>query len=450
MNYNRPKTIIMMVVLVIFWSNCFAEKAGKSEIRPKNIIVMISDGCGYNQTKAASLYKFGKAGGFGYQRFPVRLGMATYADGSSYDAQKAWNDFEYVQSGATDSAAAATAMATGVKTYKGAIGVGPDEKPVTNIVERCEQSGKSTGVITSVQWPHATPAGFAAHNEKRKNYDQISKQMIFESGLDVVMGSGHPLYDNDGKLKENPEYKYIGGSTWQDLVSGTAACDADGDGKDDPWTLIETKEQFAALMTGETPKRICGTVRTAETLQQKRSGDESADPYTEPFLKTVPNLIEMTKAAINVLDDDPDGYFLMIEGGAVDWACHDNQTGRLIEEQIEFGNTVRAVVEWIENNSNWNETLLIVTGDHETGYITGPGSGKKDNQHIWQPVVNNGKGKIPALEWHDGGHTNSLIPFFAKGVGSQLFRKAAKNRDPVRGNYIDNTDIARVVFELLD
>jgi len=186
-------------------------------------------------------------------------------------------------------------------------------------------------------------------------------------------------------------------------------------------------------------------------LQQARSGDENAAPYEAPLLKTVPDLREMAAAAINVLDDDPDGFFLMIEGGAVDWAGHDNQIGRMIEEEVDFSKTVDTVIAWIEQNSSWDETLLIVTGDHETGYLTGPGSGKKENApDLWNPIVNKGVFAVPEAQWNSGSHTNSLIPFFAKGPGAELYEQAAKNTDPTRGKYIDNIDVPKTIFKLLE
>ena len=181
------------------------------------------------------------------------------------------------------------------------------------------------------------------------------------------------------------------------------------------------------------------------TLQQEREGDEQSDPFYIPLIPTVPTLREMSLAALNVLDDDPDGFFLMIEGGAVDWAGEENQPGRLIEEQISFNKSVEAVVEWIEIHSRWEDTLLIVTSDHETGYITGPGSGKElldgDLSKTWKPLVNRGKGKVPDMEWHNDYHTNSLVPLYAKGCGSERFAALADEKDPVRGFYLDNTEI---------
>jgi alkaline phosphatase len=157
----------------------------------------------------------------------------------------------------------------------------------------------------------------------------------------------------------------------------------------------------------------------------------------------------MTAGALNVLDNDDDGFFLMVEGGAVDWAGHANQSGRVIEEQIDFNRAVEAAVAWVEQNSNWGETMIVVTGDHETGYLTGPGSGQFGEEPIWNSIVNASLGGLPGMEWHSGDHTNSLIPFYAKGEAARHLRKAADQQDPVRGSYIDNTELARVMFEQL-
>jgi alkaline phosphatase len=135
----------------------------------------------------------------------------------------------------------------------------------------------------------------------------------------------------------------------------------------------------------------------------------------------------------------------MIEGGAVDWASHGNNSGRMIEEQIDFDNAVRAVIDWVQANSNWGDTLLVVTGDHETGYLTGPGS-----DPLWNPIINNGAGNLPGMEWHSGDHTNSLIPLFAKGDAARMFKSYADEFDPVRGRYLDNTELAKVLFWTLD
>lgn len=471
-----------LFTLILAIPNLYAECA------VKNIIIMISDGCGYNQIDAASIYQYGKTGTQIYERFPVKVAMSTYSAGSfnedgtwkyigNYDPKLAWTHFDYVKSGYTDSAAAGTAMSAGVKTYNSAINVSSDKKPLKHISERAKELGKAIGVVTSVQFSHATPAAFIAHNLSRNNYEEIACEMILDSKADVIMGCGNPLFNNNAKLASEKNYKYVGGeAVWNGLVNNSVEFDlnADGavdnivkdiddDGKPDAWTLIQDKSEFQALANGPTPKRVIGVPQVYETLQYKRDtilGSEYTRkdeklPYETPLNQNVPTLVDMTKAALNILDNDPDGFFLMIEGGAVDWACHDNSSARMIEEEIDFNKSVEAVVEWIEKNSNWNESLLIVTGDHETGYLTGPGSGPdpddpNDNIFpIWNPLVNNGAGKLPGMEWHSANHTNSLIPLFAKGIGSNFFLSHAKYKDPVRGVYVDNTDVAKICLGLL-
>jgi alkaline phosphatase len=445
MNHLKYGLIVMTVLALIFsGSTAFAKQK-----QIKNIIIMISDGWGYNHVDSANYYTHGKTGVQDYEHFSCKMAMSTYMDPGEYDPDQAWADFDYVKSAATDSAAAATAMSTGEKTYGGAIGVDIDGNPIEHVLERCEELGWATGVVTSVEFSHATPAGFVAHNVSRNNYADIANEMIYNSAVDVIMGCGNPCYSANGEYNNcTNNYKYVGEkATWDDLTDsdGALGADADGDGNPDRWTLIQKREIFQALMNGPTPKRVIGIPEVYTTLQQSRNGDGYADPYAVSLIDSVPTLEEMTKAALNILDNDPDGLFLMVEGGAVDWASHANQSGRMIEEQIDFNNAVKAAVEWVKANSNWGETMLIVTGDHECGYLAGPGSDPN-----WNPIVNNGAGNLPGMEWHSGSHTNSLIPFFAKGPGSRFFKQGIVSDDPVRGKYIDNTQIADVIFEILE
>ncbi len=430
---------------------CFAfakQNGGGLKHQPKNVIILIADGGGFNHFKLADYYRCGVIPCQVYEDFPVRLAMSTYPAGGDYDPNAAWSDFDYVENNPTDSAAAATAMATGIKSYNAAIGVDSDGNTILNLVERAEQLNKSTGLVTSVPFSHATPAGFVVHNRSRDNYKQITADMVNISAADVIMGCGHPFYNADGGIKNTPLYKYISTAVWNNLTNGSAGGDADADGVADPWAFVETRGQFQSLAAGPTPKRVFGVAQVYETLQEKRSGNADAAPYEVALIETVPTLEEMTRAALNVLDEDPDGFFLMIEGGAVDWAAHDHRLGRLVEEMLDFNKSVEAVCRWIYVNSNWGETLVIITADHETGYLTGPGSGPQSEGPVWNDLVNNGIGNLPAMEWHSGTHTNSLVPFFAKGRGAQLFKDNIAGHDPVRGPYIDNTSIANVIFSL--
>ena len=385
---------------------------------PQNVIFMIIDGCGFNHIAAADYYEYGKKGGQVYEKFPVKLAVSTYPAGGSYNPAKAQKDFDYVKEGCTDSAAAATALATGVKTKNGSLGVGVNKNRLENIIEKCEKLGMSTGVVTSVPFSHATPAGFVAHQDSRGSYLQIAEEMICQSAVEVIFGGGNPYYDNNGKKIDEGNFKYISSELWQKIAADS---------------LIQTRQDFLNLAEGRTPQRVIGIAQVFETLQVNRSG-ESNIPFDVPLNENIPTLAEMSNAALNVLDDDADGFFVMIEGGAVDWASHKNNSSRMIEEMVYFENAVKAVAKWVETKSSWEKTLVIITADHETGYLTVAASGKK----------------MPAMEWHSSGHTNSLVGFFAKGAGAKSFVKCAKNNAPVRGRYMDNTDIPKTIFQFLE
>jgi alkaline phosphatase len=447
----KPAAAAAAIVFIAAACKSSTDFAPHPQRAPRNVIVMIADGLGFNHIHAADYWQHGEADRQAYSRFPVRLAMSTFAadpeEGGGYDAALAWSTFDHVTKGATDSAAAATAMSTGVKTYNAAIGVGLQKERLRHLADRAKELGKATGVVTTVQFSHATPAGFVAHNERRSNYEAIASEMVLESSVDLIMGCGHPFYDDNslpGTGKDG--FRYVGGeSTWNALLLGSAGADANGDGAPDRWTLLETREAFQALGRGATPRRVIGVPQVHTTLQQNRDGDKHALPFAVPFTTTVPTLAEMTRAALNILGNDPDGLFLMVEGGAVDWAAHDNQSGRMIEEMLDFDRAVEAVLEWMHRTGQHEHTLLIVTGDHETGYLTGPGSGPEADP-MWKPLANNGRSILPGMQWNSRSHTNSLVPFFAIGPASKLFTGKANGSDPVYGPFLDNTDIARVIF----
>jgi hypothetical protein len=189
-----------------------------------------------------------------------------------------------------------------------------------------------------------------------------------------------------------------------------------------------------------------------------------------------PTLSESATAALNVLNRNPNGFVLMIEGGAVDWSNHSNNLNYAVGEMIDFNDAVQTVINWVEdpaNGSSWSNTLLIVTGDHETGYLTaGPGvfpdqplGTVNDTTIALEKIDNNTGFRASWDDWHNSGyidpdetvnwswnyssHTNSLIPFYVKGAGAGLFAAYAVNNDPVRGYYIDNTNVFNVMNSVL-
>jgi len=139
----------------------------------------------------------------------------------------------------------------------------------------------------------------------------------------------------------------------------------------------------------------------------------------------------------------------------VDWASHENQSGRMIEEMLDFNLATQTVADWIETHSNWEETLFIVTADHETGYLYGKKSGRDfwgwltGAESRWWNLENRGINQLPGMQWYSKEHTNSLVPFYAKGMGAERFQTLADEYDSIRGPYLDNAELGRILFELM-
>jgi alkaline phosphatase len=185
-----------------------------------------------------------------------------------------------------------------------------------------------------------------------------------------------------------------------------------------------------------------------------------------------PTLAEMTSAALQVLVRHPGGFVLLVEGGAVDWAGHANQMDRMLGELLAFDEAVQVVVDWVDdpaNGSSWADTLLLITGDHETGYLTASPGAFPDQllgevsqvtlalekivsgglrRASWEDLNDDGvidSGEPVYWAWNSGGHTNSLIPLYARGAGAVLLGGWIAGVDPVRGPYLDNTAVFAVL-----
>jgi len=448
----------------------------------RNVILLISDGAGFHTWTAASYFRHGRLGAEVYDSFPVRSLMTTYPmtferepnglteSEISYSADAAWSmarkegvyqraadsnaydllfgGYDFVRQNYTDSAAAGTALAAGVKTYNSAINWSTGDQPLRMIGDRVKSTGRALGVVSSVQVSHATPAAFMAHNPSRNNYAEIGQEIV-ETGLaDVVMGAGHPMFDADGRYRtaaDEDAFKYVGGSdTYTKLLTGQSEYD-----------FFDSKARFEALAAGtfETGRdKLFGLAPVASTLQYQRAGRD--EDRMGGMSQSVPSLELMTRGALNFLGQKNNGFFLMVEGGAIDWSCHGNHTGRMIEEQLDFNRSVEAAVAWVEANSNWDETLVIVTTDHGNGMIYGPES----DQFAFQPVTNRGAGNLPDVKWHYDTHTNELVPVWAKGPGAELMVDASTGEDDNTAlvgwgdvnRYHDNTDIAKVMETVMN
>jgi len=410
----------------------------------RNVVLMIADGAGFNAFHCAAYYEHGRLGAQPYDTFPVRLGCTTYPVDAGYDPAEIWSDFKDLKDHATDSAAAATALYAGVKTKNGRIAVDPEGQPVTTIAEIAHALGKATGAVTTVPFCHATPATLAAHVESRSQYHDIAEQLIYQSNLTVLFGAGHPEYDNDGRRrrKDDPD-KYLPWSIYRAIRMNTT-----GRG----WTFIDRLDQFRVLAAGRRIPggRVFGLARCRDTLQCDRDGHDMGH-----FNDNVPDLATMARAALSVLERDDDGFFLMIEGGAIDWANHGNNLGRMVEEFADFDRAVAAVLDWLDTHGQLDQTLLIVTADHECGQIWGPDAGSKSKTPFDLPK-SRGKGKLPAARYFSGGHTNVLVPLYATGPGSDHFEALVDGRDDragrlwhFDGRYVDNTDVFVVMKEAI-
>ncbi len=436
---------------------------------------MIGDGQGANQIQAANRYT-----GLlpQHQTWPVHW-MTTYEAGGSYDPQKAWSDFSYVMTAPTDSASAATAMYTGIKTTNGRISVSADgQDRLSTIAEKAHQAGLSVGVVTSVYLSHATPGAWMAHNTWRSN-----GFAIFDEGLwgdpnttgtpathtaysgghgatlppvEVAIGAGHPAWEGSTFVNQAMRDKLAAESG---LPGAFVFIERLAGYPDGGTRLLNTASD-------STVTRLAGLFGgTGGNLDFRLADGSGYNPEN-------PTLAQMTAATLQVLSRDPDGFILLIEGGAIDWAAHSNDMDRMLGEVIDFNQAVQTVIEWVEatnNASDWNNTLVLVTGDHETGYLTsGPGQfpqqplGEISPRTLalekvvsdsglrasWEDIDNDlliDPGETVYWAWNSSGHTNSLIPLYAQGAGSELLDEYSANDDPVRGAYLDNTRLYAVM-----
>lgn len=398
--------------------------AGSAHAAPaKNVILMISDGASWGAWDAGNYYTYGSNAGTVYSDFTVKLGMTTTPLNTSstptmntnalvsYDPTKAWSTtstgvasspfagYNYIAKNYADSAAAGTAIASGQKTYNNAVNWSNMNEALPYITQMASAQGKATGVVSSVQFNHATPATFGAQDPSRNNYTAIANEMINNPSLNLVMGTGHPLYNANGQL-QTANYGLISQADYTSLSSGNAG-----------WQYIETKTQFDNLAAGGTVlaegERLFGLAQNISTLQQGRTAGTAQ-------LTGVPTLETMTTGALNALSGDKDGMFLMIEGGAVDWAAHANQKDRLVEEQHDFNKSVEAVKSWVQLNGGWEQNLLIVTTDHGNASPMGLSS----DTVAFEGVANKGQGNMPDFRFWGSNHKNEIVPLYAMGAGA--------------------------------
>ena len=335
---------------------------------PKNVVFFIGDGMGFEQVKAAGMYANGAAGTLSFEKFSHGAELETYpADRAEV----------------TDSAAAGTAMATGVKVNNGVISVAEpgDGRELPTLLEYFKARQKATGLVSTAYITHATPAAFASHEPSRGNYSEITSDYLNQTRPNVMFGG---IQNGDAGM-----------TTAKAIAAG--------------YKVVTDRAGLQALDTSTY------TDQTNKFVSGQFPGPDGNMPYEHSQgqgYETLPHLSEMTAVALDILDNDVDGFFLMVEGGRIDHAGHGNNIEDNICETVEFAAAVQVAIEWAEGR---RDTLIVVTADHETGGL--------------MVKSNRGRGNFPEVEWSGGSHTPVNVPIYAWGVNAEMVRGLMNNTD---------------------
>jgi alkaline phosphatase len=354
--------VIMRKVLFIIFglmviNSCTSLKLTHPENNPRNIILLIGDGMGPTHVTAGKY----STDVFNLDRFKT-IGLVT-----THSADKL----------VTDSGASATALATGVKTYNGAIGYSVERKPLKTVLEFAEDQGMSTGLVSTSSLTHATPASFVAHIDSRQKQPEIAEQ-IAESDVDVLIGAGWGYF----VPKNIPESKREDEKNPLVILKNTGS-------------YVETIQD---MRTAPLNKRFTALL-TSEHLPPASERDYS--------------LAELTENAIKRLSTNPKGFFLMVEGSQIDWQAHDNNFLGIVSEMLDFDGAIGTALDFAQKDG---KTLVVVTADHETG-----GFAILDGSVMER--------KISKAEFSTGGHTATMVLVFAAGPGKEQFSGIQDNTD---------------------
>jgi alkaline phosphatase len=262
----------------------------------------------------------------------------------------------------TDSAAAATAMATGTRVSNGVLSVAipGDRRNLQTLLEYFKTAGKRTGLVTTSFMTDATPAGFAAHAINRGMTSSIARCYLNQSKPDILYGGG--------------------------------GCGLRPSAAEQAGYVVVTNRSGMVSRDSATPALISGQFGIGSM------------PYEYDGMKQMPHLSEMASNALAIVEHNSSGFFLMVEGGLIDHACHTNDTARMIMEMLEFDKAIQIVEEWATNRT---DTLLVVTADHETGGMKVLGT--------------KGAGSMPRVSWKTRGHTGAGVGLWAWGANSSFF-----------------------------
>lgn len=345
------------------------------EGKAKNVILLIGDGMGKEQVKAGSIYQ-GKD--LVMQGFPYCVDMETVNYGGAI----------------TDSAAAATAMATGVRTINGYVGLDRNGNELETIIDIAAQAGKATGVITTEYLYGATPMGFSAHYNDRDRQPKLLDSALSSGNVNLFISDRYGSYRQ--KFEENG-YRLI---------------------LNEANKISEASETKVAALSKIDP--------LAKSM--------SDDPAGVAFDRLV-------REALEYLAKDPDGFFLMAEGAHIDHAGHANDMSYMLRELLSFDDGIKAVLKWAQNR---NDTVVIVTADHETGGLNLKEGLNKDN--FYEMVSwDSGMTYVPAFyEWTSTSHTDRDVYCYVNGADFDYTKYSFASASRIK-----NTDLFAMMKELM-
>ena len=289
--------------------------------KAKNVIMLIADGM---STEGITLARHTKGDSLAIDEISVGSVITSWANGPI-----------------TDSAPGGTVYASGEKTNNKYIGTSVNDTPMASILEGAESVGKATGIVATAEITHATPGDFTAHTSNRKNYNQILQQQINQD-MEVVLGGG---FNKPSRFTSEVSIGEFG-AYYEEQVNNI---------KEEGFDFITTKDE----LTSYDGDKLWGSFADADL---KYDFDRQSDNDN-----VQPSLAEMTDKAIEVLNKDEDGFFLMVEGSKVDWAAHANNTVGIVSDILAFDEAVKTAVEFAKADGN---TIVVVTTDHGNSGIT--------------------------------------------------------------------------------
>ena len=377
--FSKKITLFFILIACIVTSQLTITKSDITSFVEENnlsVILMIGDGMGPEHVKFAKLVEVGENGNLSMESALLHLSVITN------------NSLGFI----TDSAAAGTALATGYKTTNGKIAYLTNGSEAKSILEIAQEMDKATGVVTTTYVQHATPACFMTHVSSRSMYNEIARQIIEESEVDVILGGGDKYFTEE-------QYELM-------ETSGYA--------------IARERDSMNAISTG----KLFGIF------------SDSHMPYeVDRNQTTTPSLAEMTQKALELVSQDEDGFFLMVEGGRIDHAGHANNKVNVAMETIAFDQAIAVAIDYVKKHEN---TILIVTADHETGELlvvdhslssSVPISGMTHEENTTLRLE---RIEDITIEWGSDDHSATYVPFYGFGTA---FENITSNE------IIDNTQV---------